>query len=148
LRALKLPSLLRHPVPTIGAALQQARFGSSLQHLQRFNISLVWLLGTPPFLDLAHHGVLRSGKSDPSETLRSLTRLAAPTLECLPFELYLSSFRRTGSFDWTALDAFLVNLNASRVVFLGTIDYTEPTKDAFLREMLPRAEAAGVLQME
>jgi hypothetical protein len=46
------------------------------------------------------------------------------------------------------LDAFLANLNASRVVFLGTIDYTEPSKDAFLREVLPRAEAAGVLQME
>jgi hypothetical protein len=33
-------------------------------------------------------------------------------------------------------------------VFLQTIDRTDPSEDAFLREVLPRAEAAGILQIE
>jgi hypothetical protein len=155
LRALKLHALFRTQMTAMGAALQQARLGSSLRHLQRLDVSLDWLLGTPPLLDLTHHGTLRTlilrnaGQLfDPSEALRCLTRLAVPALECLAFELYLPPFRRAGNFDWAALDAFLASLNASRVVFLQTIDRTDPSEDAFLREVLPRAEAAGILQIE
>ncbi|KAJ7856645.1 hypothetical protein B0H14DRAFT_709813 [Mycena olivaceomarginata] len=157
LRVLKLHALFRNQMTAMGAALQQARLGSSLRHLQRLDVSLNWLLGTPPLLDLTHHGALRTlilrnafELFDSSETLRCLMRLAVPALECLAFELYLPPFQRTSArnFDWAALDAFLASLNASRVVFFETIDRTDPSEDTCLRRVLPRAEAAGILQIE
>ncbi|KAJ7716344.1 hypothetical protein B0H14DRAFT_644392 [Mycena olivaceomarginata] len=60
LRVLKLHALFRNQMTAMGAALQQARLGSSLRHLQRLDVSLNWLLGTPPLLDLTHHGALRT----------------------------------------------------------------------------------------
>ncbi|KAJ7936837.1 hypothetical protein B0H13DRAFT_247101 [Mycena leptocephala] len=174
IHSLKLPSLRLSDVPTVRAALQ--RLGGALHHLgidlrgvddgvntfDVFNLSLHRNLIT---LDMDFSWAY--SEAHVNAMIPWITKLMAPTIECLSLELDLSRSVYQ-SFDWAALDAFLSSARFPRlrsVTFKcpehGNHEYydyahendddEEPdidTEHKFLRGALPLLEASGVLQEE
>ncbi|KAF7368954.1 hypothetical protein MVEN_00221700 [Mycena venus] len=171
IHSLKLPSLRLSDVPTVRAALQ--RLGGALHHLSIdlgrvddgvntfdvFNLSLHRNLIT---LDMDFSWVY--SEAHVNAMIPWITKLVAPTIECLSLELDLSCSVYQ-SFDWAALDAFFSPARFPRLRSItfkcfehGNHEYgdyayendddEEPDIDAehkFLRGALPLLEASGVL---
>ncbi|KAF7377795.1 hypothetical protein MSAN_00202900 [Mycena sanguinolenta] len=155
IRSLKLPSLWRHEVAAVCQTLQRLGLGGTLRHLHCLDIPLTWLLPSPseslPLFDLSFypslHTLVLRDSAYPDDMLRCITQLAAPSLECLIFDLDIPSYR---CFNWAALDDFLDRYSRFQdlrsVVFIQFTNYTDPAEDKFLRDVLPLLAASGVMR--
>ncbi|KAJ6598473.1 hypothetical protein DFH09DRAFT_58459, partial [Mycena vulgaris] len=153
--SLSLPLLLRRDAPIVRAGLEQ--LGSALRHL---DFIITWVLDysdvdPTTVFDLSIHTNLKTltiqdrSWADPEEFndkhfIPFITKLAAPSLESISFDLDLSLYR---ALNWAPFDAFFAS--AARFPVLRTVIFTRtaPYDRDFLRRSMPLLNASGVLRI-
>ncbi|KAK7052392.1 hypothetical protein R3P38DRAFT_2860063 [Favolaschia claudopus] len=140
----------------VRSALEQ--IGDSLQHL---DIVLTESLGQDASVvyDFSRHPSLRTlricddgwvntDNVHPDQMLQMITKIVAPTLECVSFAIDISLYTE---FEWATLDNFL---SAPRFSCLEKVDFTyhnfrfrESPDHLFLRRNLPSLEGSAKLQI-